>query len=681
MGCLCGFLLEVKLFNFFSIESASESMARRLRPTFAHLISFAVVSAFNPLFGGAAKAQSPSPSPRASESPAPLAVPSPNPSAAPASEASPLPSSTAASIPSPLEEVSADESGKSKLKLARRPNNKRPFDVSSQSLRVVFALESFKDLSDTKSPAESKKLFVSACNNLAKSMMIMNGPWGQGAFTEFSCHTMKELEADPALYLDWVLRMERSKTGDDVVLRLLRLRPDRKSSEGTVVEYNRIKLPFHEKFLRAMNDREFADFVAHAMLSSVPTSIYVPSYTISGASSVAYERGLYRGKTWRSDARFLQPTPIEKVSLFRIAFDPVKNDFITEPAGKMSFSGFETEGGSVNSKDAVVNLRPVWKIDGEGQKSLRLAGKLWGKRPRESKKIQARLNRIVVRIYRYLTEGKEKYVKGLLVDRNAAGALSLNIFEQIKSLDVDLPGGYVGVRYGSSLIKEDLLLSKTTFFGLLAQVKAGPLEGFTFYWDYSPKVQADVVVQSGDPTTEIVQTTAENYINWSRIVVGYGFDLTISDFRFDLTPKIGQWNFQGLVSSSSHPELEPFDFSLSNSINVGYELGFEFLIPLFSARAWVGQDGAYAVGASQKKASVDSLRGGIDLFYTVGEVFSVGPRELGAAILGFAFFDWIEMTNPPSDAVVDENTGDEIPTIDNLKYISAFAGLGITLSW
>jgi hypothetical protein len=681
MGSLLGFLQAVKLLDFFCIESITKSMARGLRPSFAHgrlTIALVAVGLATPT---ELRAQSSSPNPVVATSAAPVPEVTPTPSVATTPAAAPVANSKAANIPSPIEDIDSSEEGKSKMKLARRPNNKRPFDVASQSLRVVFALDSFKDLSDTKSPVESKKLFVSACNNLAKSMLIMNGPWGQGAFTEHSCHMMKELAVDPALPLDWVLRMERSKTDEDVVFRLLRMRPDSKNAEGKLVEYNRIKLPFHEKFLRALNDREFADFVAHAMLSSVPTTIYVPSYTISGASSVAYERGLYRGKTWRSDARFLQPTPIEKVSLYRVAFDPIKNDFITEPAGKMNFSGFETEGGAVNPKDAVVNLRPVWKIDAEGQRSLKLAGKLWGKRPRESKKIQARLNRIVVRIYRYLTEGKEKYVKGLLVDRNAAGALSLNIFEQIKSLDVDLPGGYVGVRYGASLIKDDLLLSQTTFFGLLAQVKAGPLEGFTFYWDYSPKVEAKVVVQSSDPTTEIVQSSATNFINWSRIVVGYGFDLTISDFRFDFTPKIGQWNFQGLVSSSAHPELEPFAFSLNNSINVGYELGFEFLIPLLSARAWVGQDGAYAVGASQKKASVDSLRGGIDLFYTVGEVFSIGPRELGAAILGFAFFDWIEMTNPPSDVQIDESTGDEVPTVDNLKYISAFVGLGITLSW
>jgi hypothetical protein len=536
-------------------------------------------------------------------------------------------------------------------------------DVDRQPIRIVYTGASFREVSESKVPKEQSEQFNRACASLGNALQVGFGPWGMGAFSEHSCHRKRVIEPDATTKLDWVLEI-RPGENKEMVFRLLRLRPV-KAGEAPAkpTVYNEIRVPRHPKFLEVMANGEMADFVAHAMLNSMPISLFLPSYSLVEHASVDYNRQIYRGRAWRTDARFIQPSPFDNMKLYRVFFNPSKNLYQARPAGEMTFNGFESQ--KIEDGKGTVTLVPVWSINDEGIRQLKAATHLWGRRAKSSKRGQERLNRLVVRIYRFLTEGDKSLVKGLLTRPDDEQTDEQGLLDKVKNLDVELPGGYAGFRYGRSLVKKDPLLSQTTFVGLLVSVKTGWLDGFSLYADISPRVRY---------TDELEN---QQYVTWQRIVLGYSFDFRIYDFRFDLTPKIGQWNFKCSLVPNKDPEAGTFSLGLTDTLAAGYELGVELRVPLVSARAWVGQDGAIAIANRFTGSSVRSLRGGIDAFYTVGELFSIGARELGVALLGFTFFDWISIEN--SRPTVDEE-GEPIG-LKSIGYVSAFIGGGLSISW
>jgi hypothetical protein len=273
----------------------------------------------------------------------------------------------------------------------------------------------------------------------------------------------------------------------------------------------------------------------------------------------------------------------------------------------------------------------------------------------------------VVRVYRYLIEGDPRLVKGLLVRDVDPDVIE----SQIRRLDVELPGGYVGLRYGLSMVLDDPLLAETSFYGLLVNIKQGFMEGFTFFYDSSPSVSIT------DPAGN------ENHINWGRFNIGYGFDVKLSDLKFDVTPKLGVLNWDSRLSAlTASGDWIPFDLKLDNAINVGVELGIELLIPLLSTRAWIGSDGAVGVFNQLTQSSVSSFRGGLDAYYTLGPIFTDGIREYGVALLGFMFFDWVTISNPSNSTVLVQTPDEDYDTnLEKLEYISTFMGVGISLTW
>ncbi len=535
--------------------------------------------------------------------------------------------------------------------------------VVTQPLRIIYTGASLRDLTDTASLKDQERQFTKMCENVGKALQMGMGPWGQGAFAEIECDQTRTIEPNEDSKIDWVLEIKPVEN-KMILFRLQRLKPD--VTKGNAIQptvYNEIKLPEHPKFMAAFANVELADFLAHALLNSMPISLFVPSYTIADNASVDFKQKIYRGRAWRSDSRFIQPAPFESMRLFRVFFSPKKNAYQAKLAGDMKFNGFESK--PVPGSKDVMALSPVWSLSESALSTLKKSGQLWARRAKASKRGQERLNRLVVRIYRYLTEGDKKFVKGLLVRPDEAD--DQNLLDRVKNLDVELPGGYAGFRYGLSIATKDELLAESSVFGLLVSVKTGWLDGFSLFVDISPRVIYN------DPFGN------QETIDWQRTVLGYGFDFEIYDFRFDLTPKIGQWSFNAqLVPEGLDPEEGTWGLNLNNALAVGYELGVELLVPLVSARAWVGQDGAISIANKYAGSSVRSLRGGIDAFYTVGELFSVGARELGLALLGFTFFDYITMTNN-KDSLYDE--AGEIIGLQELSYPSSFIGGGVSISW
>jgi hypothetical protein len=586
-------------------------------------------------------------------------------------------------------------------------------DIANQKVKIILRPNALKSISSSKSKKAVEKEFQKACANFGNALLYGRGPWGLGSFESYQCAIEKRFQFEKDSLIDWVIVIEPSPK--NVRFKLGRLR---ETEDGRIDfrEYNTIAVPASKKFFEALQHPELADFFSQAMLNAMPMSFMIPNYAVPNFPSVDFERKIYKGRAWRSDSTFLQPAPAEKFKVFRVYFDMEKNEYSASDAGTVRFGGFESElidkgdhpdstkvkakrsrdakqekgakdkgegkkessvkgakervpsEGEAKPKKKPVNLIPVWHLDDESIDKLKQSRNLWGKAINRSKKSQQRLDSIFVRVYRYLTEGDPSLVRGLLV--NELDDDEEDIATKIRRLDVELPGGFAGFRYGRSIVLNDPLLSQTSFIGVLLSVKHGPLDGFNFYFDMSPMVTAmDAVNQS-------------NHVKWTRAQIGYGFDFKLVDFRFDLTPKIGIWNWDSRLSVQVGDALVPFEMKLDNGLSAGVELGLEFRIPLISARAWLGQDGAFGLTNRLTGSTIQSFRGGIEAFYTVGSIFATSTREYGLAIMGFTFFDRTTLGNP-APVTIESETEEELITaqLDSVGYDSAFFGLGLSLSW
>lgn len=216
------------------------------------------------------------------------------------------------------------------------------------------------------------------------------------------------------------------------------------------------------------------------------------------------------------------------------------------------------------------------------------------------------------------------------------------------------------------MTKSDPLLSKSTFVGILAEVRAGPLNGLRWYWDFAPKV-----------------TTVENNENlsfaWSRATLGWSFGFNYNTFidKMDITPKIGAMSLDasiGIPSPVSGQITDTARFRQANVLNLGIEAGIESHWPWILTRLWAATDISGFVNIDEE-TTVKSLRGGADAYF---DLFKVS-NEYKVVLLMFSTFEKVSLLRKrvPNEEEIG-NTGGKLA---GLSYQVVFAGLGLTVSW
>lgn len=235
------------------------------------------------------------------------------------------------------------------------------------------------------------------------------------------------------------------------------------------------------------------------------------------------------------------------------------------------------------------------------------------------------------------------------------------------SLMGQFAGGYVGVRYGKQLFRNDKLLAKTTFLGIVGEVRAGFLEGFRFYYDKLPNAKE-------------TQNGFETSIEWSRIIVGRSFGLNLTSLvdRIEITPKLGVWNFDStmaLTKSADNEVTSVGRFTLSRAFSFALEAGAEWYSPKYALRLWYGFDGAAAISKVGSKR-VTSNRMGIETIWKAGPRFRMFGHGFGTALLAFYMYESINLTDT-SEPTANEDEA----AITGVGFSSGYLGLGLALSW
>lgn len=525
-----------------------------------------------------------------------------------------------------------------KNNLEQKPN------FEPQHLKLVWKIkEGSKDSRPLEKGTESKT-WLNACSNLGKSLLIGQGPWGMGVFASFSCWTDdKKISGNPK-GKPWTL--EYMETDERVSLTLM----DADSRVMSEAAFG--PSPYTAYFF---GDKEFVDLLALKLLDGLPFLGYIAKGALIGEGAFVgrYPRSLPNGRK-----RPVVPPP-KSLTVYRLSVDKNSSLYHAQVVGSVSQASLDPESPleaqvqkkSEKAKEPMVHWRANEELIQSNKDSF-----VWFHNEAGRNRMAPDLQLAIDQIQKVLAEAADE------------GMLTNMLRGLKKSIIATTASGYVGVRYGPQVLPGDDLLGKTSFFGLLAEVRGGPLEGVRFYYD---KLPLKAVEQDGFETS----------IEWSRLVVGKSFGLKLNRFadRVEITPKLGLWNFHTKLPVNYDADGKVTKvgvFDLDRAMSFSLEMGVEWNSPVYVIRPWYSFDGAGLISKINSKR-VTSNRFGLDTYWTAGPKFRILGNQFKTAWLGFFIYETIGLTNNDSDVALGE--GESI--ITDLSFTTGYAGLGVAVSW
>jgi hypothetical protein len=514
------------------------------------------------------------------------------------------------------------------------------------------ALKIVWDKAGSRKDSESMKKngdkdWIAACSNVAKGLLIGKGPWAMGIFQAASCYIDDKLVAGRDHGPNsWILKYVEGEK-----FSTLTLRTNSKSDNAV----STVSYPASIYSMKFFMDQGFVDLASLRLLNELPVMGWVP-------------RGILRNSEDRKTrAIFVPPSgmrmyktasPPESLAVYSAAEDG--GLVMPQISGKALRAKFvEPQEVSAaeqakNVKKAKSNARDfylIWKFDDESRKASLRQG-LWVHDSRGAGFLLPELDAAINDAASQLND-----------------AIDEGLFSRfLKGLQATAASGYVGVRYGAQVLSGDPLLKKTAFFGLVAEVRGGPVEGLRYYYDKVP---------SRKNTIDGLETSIE----WSRHIVGKSFGLGLSRFvdRVDVTPKIGLWAFDAKLVDSYNDDgtaATVGTFKMASGMSFSIEAGVEWLSPWYTIRPWYSYDYANALNSVTSK-KVTSSRVGLDTYWTAGPVFKFFGMPLKTALMGFFIYEIISLSSSNPNPTLQEGEREIVA----VEFSGGYAGAGVAVSW
>lgn len=528
--------------------------------------------------------------------------------------------------------------------------------IVADHIQIIFDTKASRKISGSK---KEKKLFQKdfqrSCDKLGKSLLVGSGPWGFGVFNTFGCYYGKKHIGGLDRKSKWQLLI-KSKAQSIV------FESSFTSSAGTFVELAKISFDASKSFFKFFADDEFTDIVAFSLLEKMPMGASVVKARISGSPPQFSGRYIKSGRG--SSFKYETPGAPTDLVLFTLEWSEeakswrsnvigtAKKVKVIEPSRKKRKS--RLKGGSVifevdSSAMKVLSAEPVWAQNASGPGVLS----------------------------EELSEVREDALEKLQ-SADAQGRLSDFINGKISGVLDQLldtaASGYVALRYGRQALKGDEMINKTSIFGLLLEVRGGPLRGLRYYYDKMPKVELSrKIVVAGK--REDITTSIES----ARHVLGFSFDFN-PGFLIDkitVDPKLGRWNFNAVLPTEKDENGEIISvrtFDLGNTFSTALEIGAEMLNSWYTLRGWYSIDSGFSLLKSGGR--VTSNRFGLDAYFTAGPSFPIFGIPFKTALLAFFFYEDVSLKlgdpeNPqPGDTAIKE-----------VGYGGGFAGAGVGITW
>lgn len=532
-------------------------------------------------------------------------------------------------------------------------------EINIEHLKIVVDAKASRKVPKDNSKSYGKS-WKKMCSALGSAMSVGNGPYGFGAFGSFSCYLGGKKVSGADKSTNWTLNIIDGVK--DVKYQLIH--QDEKAMD-IVSEY---VLTHSEHLMKFYKDDEYIDYVAFALLESSPMGMLVSKARIKGTPPS------FTGRYWRAGKsrsfKYPEQEAPKLLVLYRLSWDSAQKQWSSQVVGTATRTKINKPktnkvkkksvltGGDVTYEitpaiDAVLATGPLWaqSMDGPGARKAEIIKGLAA--------AHADLDRAVEKdvLDDFLTGGKD--FLGQLWEAAASG--------------------YVGIRYGKQILPGvgplGTLLAKTNMFGLLFEMRGGPLKGLRYYYDVLPKATQAL------PGVDIkgADTTYTASIAFARHVIGFSWDFNPGFLidRVTVDPKLGIWTFNASLPvelNENNKVTEMADFSLGRSFALGLELGLEQLSDWYTIRGWLGINTGYSLIKSGGK--VTSNRLGIDAYFTAGPELPLLGLRLRTALLAFYFWESVGLTNTTVKAADSDPAA-----ISGVSYDVGYAGAGVALSW
>ncbi len=513
--------------------------------------------------------------------------------------------------------------------------------MTPPNLEVVFSLESDKKVD----PAGLRRI----CPIIGNSLRVGRGPWGVGIFRNFSCMHDGKVIFGKARKKRWSLRITQKPKEVEISLF------NELTNETPVA---RLQFEATEDSFRFFEDTGFVDIVALALLEQLPFKGWIGPNDIQSDSDRLMRRA---PRTGRSMERVFElPPPDQELILYEVRYRSDGGIWRSNVVGRATLADVKEpsprERRKIKGRKRFENAgQAEWSLSEVQNEGFRGAWVHGASGPRSQ---SASFDKILVSANQKLIEASsngdlDNFLKG------GYNFLTSALLDTAAS-------GYVGLRYGKQVLAGDELLGKTSFFGLLVEMRGGPLEGLRVYYDKMPQVKN-------------INNGFETQISWSRVILGksWGWSPGFLVDRLDVTPKIGMWSLSAtLPTAFAEDGITPLavqTFATEKALGLAIEGGVEWLSTWYLLRAWGAFDTALNFGRIGA-AGVTSQRFGIDGYLTAGPEIRIFGVPFKTALLGFFLFESIELSQNPDE----ENLEDQIVGIG---YQGGYAGVGGVLSW
>ena len=422
-----------------------------------------------------------------------------------------------------------------------------------------------------------------------------------------------------------------------------------------------VRIPLTEWTPQFLADQEFASLVTYSLLDGGPLLGRLDRSRLS-LKTGELRIGEYRAQVFRT-RKFDPVDPLPALAIYRLERDQSSGRMFAKHLGEAKFIKAEkvkvkSGNGAAARTGFVVTAR--YSVDKKFIANNEGAGQVWVHSGEGAASRESKLTAAVYEAHDRLTSAARS---GLLDNLFTKGYESISdlLFQTAAS-------GYIGLRYGRQLLTGNKLLEGASMYGLLVEVRSGPLNGLKFYYDSFPKTKYE---SAGDTTS----------LQWSRLVLGKSFSFAFPFVinRIEATPKLGRYflsSNQPVEVDSDGTVLSTQKFEIRNQPSFSVELSAERAAKLYTARVWYALDRGIPFIPVIGTSAVSAERAGADLFLNSGVKADFFGNEYSLNLLAFGLYENLTI----EDLKLEDLQPGEV-AVSAIQLRSAYAGLGLVVNW
>lgn len=534
--------------------------------------------------------------------------------------------------------------------------------IGDVSLRIDFDSETIAAQSGQK-----KIDLRTICKRIGRGFLLGQGYWETGFARNVTCYQNQKIidsigttEAD-----NFEVLVTVKDVSSNVVFGI-----GQRNLDGIFSPFKdaQIELPINKWTTTIIADEDFSLLIAYSLVDSCP---FIGKF-VTGSIDPKKNRIKKLLSTWRNIAitKFDQPKAPKGLTFYKLKKPRATPAFFAEHF--------------CDARLATLKRKRV-KIQGKGSSTTQITSMADYQITQSSCAGLKQFSTDKVFVHTELGPGGNKEANLLLINtayKRLFAAADSGLLERLLSegygsianlIYATTASGYTGFRLGYQLLKgknsRDKMLDGAQMYGLLVEVRAGPMEGLKFYYDKFPMVRE----QSSE--------SQSSHLEWSRFVVGKSFILSLPYFvnKVELTPKIGRIFLASKLPiefDSDGKTVSTQQFEIRNQPSFSIEAAVERAAEFYTARLWYATDQALSFLPVLGSSSISAQRFGVDYFLNSGLTFNLSDSDLTFNVLGFSFYENLTI----EDLKLKNLDAGEV-AVSAVSLRTAYAGIGFILNW